>query len=78
MRALRCPVLAIQGADDEYGTLAQVEGIRAARAATPRFSCSTAAATRRTATSPTPLARAVTDFISRHELALIIHQEECQ
>jgi pimeloyl-ACP methyl ester carboxylesterase len=26
---LRCPVLAIQGADDEYGTLAQVEGIRA-------------------------------------------------
>ncbi len=25
---LRCPVLAIQGADDEYGTLVQVEGIR--------------------------------------------------
>jgi pimeloyl-ACP methyl ester carboxylesterase len=26
---LRCPVLAIQGLDDEYGTLAQVRGIRA-------------------------------------------------
>ena len=25
---IRCPVLALQGADDEYGTLAQIEGIR--------------------------------------------------
>ena len=25
--AIRCPVLAIQGADDEYGTMAQVEAI---------------------------------------------------
>jgi pimeloyl-ACP methyl ester carboxylesterase len=28
LAGLRCPVLAIQGVDDEYGTLAQVEGIR--------------------------------------------------
>lgn len=26
--AIRCPVLAVQGADDEYGTMAQVEAIR--------------------------------------------------
>jgi pimeloyl-ACP methyl ester carboxylesterase len=26
---IRCPVLAVQGEDDEYGTLAQIEGIRA-------------------------------------------------
>jgi pimeloyl-ACP methyl ester carboxylesterase len=25
---IRCPVLAIQGLDDEYGTLAQIRGIR--------------------------------------------------
>ena len=28
--AIRCPVLAIQGEDDEYGTMAQVDGIAAA------------------------------------------------
>ena len=28
--AIRCPVLAVQGLDDEYGTLAQIEGIAAA------------------------------------------------
>lgn len=27
--AIRCPVLAIQGADDQYGTMAQVDGIAA-------------------------------------------------
>lgn len=27
MPAIRCPVLAIQGLDDEYGTLEQVRGI---------------------------------------------------
>jgi len=25
--AIRCPVLAVQGLDDEYGTLAQIHGI---------------------------------------------------
>ena len=28
LAALQCPILAVQGADDEYGTLAQVDGIR--------------------------------------------------
>jgi len=28
--AIRCPVLAVQGRDDEYGTMAQVDGIAAA------------------------------------------------
>ena len=28
--AIRCPVLAVQGLDDEYGTLAQIQGIAAA------------------------------------------------
>jgi pimeloyl-ACP methyl ester carboxylesterase len=28
LAAIRCPVLAIQGEDDEYGTLAQITGIR--------------------------------------------------
>ena len=30
LSAIRCPVLAVQGLDDEYGTLAQIEGIAAA------------------------------------------------
>lgn len=29
LRAVRCPVLVLQGADDAYGTLAQVEAVRA-------------------------------------------------
>lgn len=34
LAAIRCPVLAIQGLDDEYGTLAQIRGIRDALPAT--------------------------------------------
>ena len=30
MPAIRCPVLAVQGRDDEYGTMAQIDGIAAA------------------------------------------------
>ena len=30
LSAIRCPLLAVQGLDDEYGTLAQIEGIAAA------------------------------------------------
>jgi hypothetical protein len=30
---IRCPVLAVQGVDDEYGTLEQIRGIAHARAA---------------------------------------------
>ena len=32
---IRCPILAIQGEDDEYGTMAQVEAIPAGAAASP-------------------------------------------
>jgi len=27
IRAIRCPILAVQGLDDEYGTLEQIRGI---------------------------------------------------
>lgn len=30
LRAIRCPALAIQGEDDQYGTMAQIDGIAAA------------------------------------------------
>ena len=30
LRGIRCPLLAIQGCDDEYGTMAQIDGIAAA------------------------------------------------
>jgi pimeloyl-ACP methyl ester carboxylesterase len=66
---LRCPVLAIQGADDEYGTLAQVEGIRARVPAAELLvldGCGHSPHRDR----PEALARAVNDFISRHELAI--------
>ena len=29
LKTIRCPLLAVQGVDDEYGTLAQIHGIRA-------------------------------------------------
>ena len=49
------PVLVIQGEDDAYGTLAQVDAIeRGAGAPGARASCSPAAATPPTATPPTP------------------------
>jgi pimeloyl-ACP methyl ester carboxylesterase len=66
---LRCPVLAIQGVDDEYGTLAQVTGIRRQ---VPHAElvvledCGHSPHRDR----PDALAQAVTDFISRHEVAL--------
>jgi pimeloyl-ACP methyl ester carboxylesterase len=34
LQALRCPLLAVQGLDDEYGTLEQIRGIRRLYAAT--------------------------------------------
>jgi pimeloyl-ACP methyl ester carboxylesterase len=51
---IQVPTLIIQGADDEYGTLAQVEAAQAAIPhRSPRWSCP-GAATRPIATSPTP------------------------
>ena len=51
IQAIRCPLLAVQGLDDEYGTLEQIRGIRGACRPHSCWSCPTAA-TRRTATSP--------------------------
>jgi pimeloyl-ACP methyl ester carboxylesterase len=69
---LRCPVLAVQGEDDEYGTLAQVRDIRAAAPRTevveiPRCGHSPHR------DQPELLLRVVTGFIARHELA--VHNE---
>ena len=35
LRRIRCPILAIQGADDEYGTMAQIEAIGSKATASP-------------------------------------------
>lgn len=62
---LECPILALQGEDDEYGTLAQITGIRA------RASQTEVVVLRHCGHSPhrdqpQALTRAVTDFITRH------------
>ena len=69
LQHLRCPVLAVQGVDDEYGTLAQVRDIRAAAPQTevveiPRCGHSPHR------DAPDELLRAVTAFIGRHEMAV--------
>ncbi len=63
-----CPILALQGADDEYGTLAQVEGIRA-RA--PHAEVVVLEHCRHSPhrDQPQALTRAVTAFIARHSPA---------
>jgi pimeloyl-ACP methyl ester carboxylesterase len=66
---LRCPVLAIQGEDDEYGTLAQVEGIRA-RVPRAELLVLEHCGHSPHRDQPEALTRAITDFISRHELAI--------
>jgi pimeloyl-ACP methyl ester carboxylesterase len=68
LQHLRCPVLAVQGVDDEYGTLVQVRRIRAAAPQTevveiPRCGHSPHR------DQPDALLRAVTQFIGRHALA---------
>jgi pimeloyl-ACP methyl ester carboxylesterase len=65
---LRCPILAVQGIGDEYGTLAQLEGIRqrvpqAEIVALPNCGHSPHR------DQPEALTRAVTDFIGRHSQA---------
>jgi pimeloyl-ACP methyl ester carboxylesterase len=66
--AVRCPVLAIQGTADEYGTLAQVERIRD-RVPSAELLVLDGCGHSPHREQPDALARAVTDFISRHELA---------
>ena len=64
-RRSRCPVLAVQGVDDEYGTLEQIRGIAAPRAADADCSNCPTAGTRRIATSPQRLiARRPISFIN--------------
>lgn len=66
---LRCPVLAVQGSADEYGTLAQIEGIaREAPQTELRVLEGCGHSPHRDA--PQVLARAITGFISRHPPAV--------
>jgi pimeloyl-ACP methyl ester carboxylesterase len=62
---LRCPVLAVQGEDDEYGTMAQIEGI--ARAV-PQASLVKLPACGHSPhrDQPAALTRAVVSFLRRH------------
>ena len=63
--SIACPILAVQGTDDEYGTLAQVEDIRE-RA--PRAEIVVLDDCRHSPhrEQPAALTAAVTDFITRH------------
>ena len=65
---LRCPILAAQGADDEYGTLAQVDGIRR-RAPQTEIVVLPSCGHSPHRDAPDALTRAATQFISRHCLA---------
>jgi pimeloyl-ACP methyl ester carboxylesterase len=65
---LQCPILAIQGEDDEYGTLAQVEGIRRHVPGTELVVLRDCGHSPHR-DQPAALTRAVTDFIGRHALA---------
>ena len=66
---LRCPVLAVQGIDDEYGTLAQVRGIRAAAPQTEVVELGRCGHSPHR-DAPEALLRAVTRFITRHEVVV--------
>jgi pimeloyl-ACP methyl ester carboxylesterase len=63
--SIACPILAVQGTDDEYGTLAQVEDIRerAPRTETVVLDDCRHSPHR---DQPAALTAAVTDFITRH------------
>ena len=66
---VRCPVLAIQGTADEYGTLAQVERIRE-RVPSAELLVLDGCGHSPHRDQPAALARAIDDFIGRHEPAL--------
>jgi len=66
---IRCPVLAVQGRDDEYGTLAQVEGIRA-RVPGAELVVLDDCGHSPHRDQPAGLTRVINDFISRHAVAL--------
>jgi pimeloyl-ACP methyl ester carboxylesterase len=62
---LRCPVLAIQGMDDEYGTLAQVEGIRQ-RAPQTEVVAIEACGHSPHRDQPEAVTKSILDFMARH------------
>jgi pimeloyl-ACP methyl ester carboxylesterase len=66
---LRCPILAVQGKDDEYGTLGQVEGLRSRAPQTEVVVLSNCGHSPHR-DQPDALTRAVSDFIGRHSPAL--------
>jgi len=66
---LRCPVLAVQGVEDEYGTLAQVRGIRAAAPQAEVLELARCGHSPHR-DQPDALLQAVTQFIGRHEMAV--------
>ena len=65
---LQCPILAVQGEDDEYGTLAQVGGIRA-RVPHSEIVVLANCGHSPQRDQPEALTRAITDFIARHSRA---------
>jgi pimeloyl-ACP methyl ester carboxylesterase len=74
LHRLRCPILAIQGEDDEYGTLAQLEGIRR-RAPRTEVVVLAHCGHSPQRDQPEALTRAVVDFIVRHSPALTCQGE---
>ena len=65
LAAIRCPLLAVQGEDDEYGTLRQVTGIRDILPATDVVAIPACGHSPHR-DQPDALSAAVEDFIARH------------
>ena len=74
LHRLRCPILAVQGENDEYGTLAQVEGIRR-RAPQTEVVVLAHCGHSPQRDQPEALTRAVVDFIVRHSPVLTCQGE---
>ncbi|MFI4888338.1 MAG: alpha/beta fold hydrolase [Burkholderiales bacterium] len=74
LRHLRCPILAVQGEDDEYGTLAQVEGIRRCAPQAEIVVLSNCGHSPHR-DQPEALTLTVVDFIVRHSKALTCQGE---
>ncbi|MGE5168943.1 MAG: alpha/beta fold hydrolase [Rudaea sp.] len=71
---LQCPILAVQGADDEYGTLAQIEAIRR-HAPQAELAVLANCGHSPHRDQPEALTRVVVDFILRHLPALTCQGE---
>ena len=73
LHRLRCPILAVQGENDAYGTLAQVEGIRRRAPRTEVVVLAHCGHSPRD--QPEALTRAVVDFLVRHSPVLTCQGE---